>query len=115
MIELGELERNSGEFEKRRIKLFVVSNDDQSAARESQAQFPHLVVVSDAEQSFAKAVQVLQAGGAPDGRDTNTPTIFLLDGSGAVRWIHRDRRFIERIASPELLAAADRLLASSSR
>jgi peroxiredoxin len=66
------------------------------------------VVVSDAEQSLAKAVQVLHPGAGPAGEDVNAPTTFIIDGAGVVRRVFRPDRFIERLSPDQLLSAIDR-------
>ena len=109
MAELGELEDHHRQFDERHIRVVAVSNDDQKTAQETQADFPHLAVVSDVHQNVAKAMQVLQAGAGHDGRDTNAPTTFIVDGGGQVRWFFRPNRFIERLSSDELLRAIDDL------
>jgi len=107
MGELGQLEKQHQEFDKRNIRVMVISNDDQKTAQATQADFPHLLVVSDPEQAMARAVQVIQAGVGPNGSDTNAPTTFLVDGAGTVRWFFRPDRFIVRLSPAELLAAID--------
>ena len=107
MVELGELEKHHEEFAKRNVKLFVISNDDQVTSRKTQADFPHLVVVSDADQNLAKVMQVIHPGAGPIGDDTNAPTTFLVDGTGHVRWNFRPSRFLVRLSPQELLAAID--------
>jgi peroxiredoxin len=107
MIELGELERHHEEFARRRVQVVAVSNDDQATSQLTQADFPHLIIVSDADQSMAKAMQTLHAGAGPDGSTTNAPTTFLLDGEGVVRWFRRPERFMVRLSPSELLAAID--------
>jgi len=91
----------------RKVRLVVISNDDQSTALKTQADFPHLVVVSDAEQTMAKAMEVLHPGAARDGGDTNAPTTFLVDGTGNVRWLFRPDQYIVRLSPEEVLAAID--------
>jgi peroxiredoxin len=83
----------------------VISNDDQPAARLTQADFPHLIVVADAEQNMAKAIQVIHAGAGPLQTDTNAPTTFIVDGAGSVRWFFRPDQFIVRLPADKLLAA----------
>lgn len=107
MIELGELEKKHQEFQLRNTRVIVVSNDDPHTAQMTQADFPHLVVVSDADENLAKAFDVIHAGMAPGGRDTNAPTTFLIDGDGVVRWLFRPDRFIVRLSAAEVLAAID--------
>lgn len=110
MIELGQLEKNHEEFTKRGVRVFAISNDDEATAKLTQADFPHLVIVSDNEQSIAKAMQVIHPGAAADQSDTNAPTTFLVDGAGTVRWLYRPGRITDRIAPAQLLKAIDETL-----
>jgi peroxiredoxin len=87
--------------------VVVVSNDDLETARITQADFPHLVVVSDADQNIAKSMEVIHKGAGRDGSDTNAPTTFLVDGQGQVKWFFRPDRFIERLSADELLRSID--------
>src|SRR5216684_1243541 len=105
MTELGELEKRHQDFEATQVRVVVVSNDDLATAQATQADFPHLIVVSDPDQIVAKAIQVVHQGMAPGGKDTNVPTTFLVDGSGTVRWLYRPERFIARLSAEDLLAA----------
>ncbi len=110
MVELGQLEKHHQEFEARHVRVVAISNDDQQTARATQTDFPHLVVVSDADQNMAKAVQVIQPGAGLHHEDVNAPTTFLVDGNGAVRWMFRPDRFIVRLSPEELLTAIDQNL-----
>ena len=112
MVELGELEKQHQEFAKRKVRIVAISNDDQKTALATQADFPHLVVVSDAKQNMARAVQVVHEGGAPGSKDTNAPTTIILDGAGSVRWLFRPDRFLVRLSPEQLLAASDENLPS---
>jgi len=107
MIELGELESHHAEFAQRGIRIVAVSNDEAAEAKETQAKFPHLVVVSDAGQPMAKAIDVTQPGVGQGGADTNAPTTFLVEGDGKVKWVFRPSRFIVRLSPGELLMAID--------
>ena len=51
MVELGQLERNHQEFEKRKTRVVAVSIEGLDDAKKTQADFPHLVVVADPERS----------------------------------------------------------------
>jgi peroxiredoxin len=108
MIELGQLEGSWQEFAKRNVKVVVVSVEDQNAARATQADFPHLVVVSDAERKLATTLALIHARSAPGGGDTTAPTTILVDGGGTVRWVFRPDRVLERLSPSEVLAAVDR-------
>ena len=115
MVELGQLEKRHQEFASRHVRIFAISNDDPQTARATQADFPHLVIVSDAAQNLAKAVQVLHPGAGPHHEDVNAPTTFLVDGHGVVRWLFRPDRFITRLSPDELLAAVDGHLPDAAR
>src|SRR5262245_6199517 len=108
MIELGQLEAHWQEFEKRKVRVVVVSVEDQEKARATQADFPHLVVVSDAERKLADAVAVLHPHSAPDGSDTAAPTTILVDGGGTVRWTFRPDRVFTRLSPSQVLEAVDK-------
>ena len=109
MAELGELEKRHQDFDQKHVRVIAISNDDQKTSQATQADFPHLVVVSDADQNMARAIEVIHAGMGPRGDDTNAPTTFLVDGKGAVRWFARRERFIVRLTPDELLAAIDQV------
>ena len=99
MVELGELDGHERQFAAKQVRVVVISNDDLETAQITQAEFPHLVVVSDADQNIANAMEVIHKGAGRDGIDTNAPTTFLVDGQGQVRWFFRPRdRFIERLS-----------------
>jgi peroxiredoxin len=107
MIELGELEARHQDFAKKNLQIIVVSNDDQKTSQDTQADFPHLRVVSDEQQKLAKAVDVIHPGAGHDQKDTNAPTTFLVDGSGTVRWFFRPKLVVNRLSPDELLAEID--------
>jgi alkyl hydroperoxide reductase subunit AhpC len=113
MTELGELERAHEQFAGRGVRIIVVSNDNQKIAQETQADFPHLVVVSDRQQEIAEALQVLHRGVGPGGQDTNAPTTFLVDRGGQVRWFFRPKHYISRLSPAELLKEIDRVQLSA--
>jgi peroxiredoxin len=108
MVELGELEKHHEEFAQRHVQVVAISNDDQPTAQKTQADFPHLLVLSDSDQKMAKAFQVIHQGAAQDGSDTNAPTTFLVDGAGHVSWFFRPDRIITRLSPEQLVAAVDR-------
>lgn len=107
MVELGQLEKHHDEFAKQEVRVIVISNDKQTTAQATQADFPHLIVVSDAEQNMAQAMQVIHPGAGATGEDTNAPTTFLVDGTGHVRGMLRPERFLTRYSPNEVLAAID--------
>jgi hypothetical protein len=52
-------------------------------------------------------MDVIHKGAGRDGRDTNAPTTFVVDGQGLVKWFFRPDRFIERLSTDELLRSID--------
>lgn len=107
MIELGQLEAAYPGFEKRKARVAVVSLEDQETAKATQADFPHLVVVADADRKLANALDVIHRQSAPDGGDTTAPTTIVTDGTGTVRWMFRPERVLTRLTPAQVLAAVD--------
>jgi peroxiredoxin len=107
MTELGQLEAEHREFDKRKARVVVISLEDQETAQATQADFPHLVVVSDADRQLAEALDVIHRHSAPDGGDTTAPTTILVDGGGTVRWTFRPDRYLARLSPAQVLAALD--------
>jgi peroxiredoxin len=110
MVELGQLEKQFAEFEKRGVRIVVSSIEGPPEAQQTQTDFPHLIVLSDSERSLANVAEVIHAHSSPKGDDTSAPTTVLIDSEGRVRWLFRPDRHIERISVPDLLAAIDQNL-----
>jgi len=110
MIELGELEKHYEQFEAKNVRLIVVSNDDEIASATTQDKFPHLIVVSDAQQNMAKAFKVIHPGAGQHGDDTNAPTTFLVDSQGKVLWFFRPTHIVQRLSPEKLLEAIEEKL-----
>jgi peroxiredoxin len=108
MIELGQLESQWQVFDKRKIQVVVISIEDQEDAKATQADFPHLVVVSDAQRQLSDAVEIIHPHSAPNGGDTAAPTTLLIDGGGTVRWVFRPDRVFTRLSPAQLLAMIDK-------
>lgn len=115
MIELGELEARHEDFTRRNSQIVAVSLEDQATAAKTQAQFPHLRIVADAQGRLIDAAEVRHKNASPDGRDAAAPTTILMDRSRIVRWIFRPDRYLTRLSPDELLAAVDRHLAGEDR
>jgi peroxiredoxin len=111
MIELGELEKNHAQFEKRNVRIVAASVDDLEMARQTQQEFPHLVVVSDSEGKLIKAAEVIHLGAGPKGEDIAAPTTFFIDKQGTVRSLFRPRQVVTRLSAKEVLKAVDEKLA----
>jgi peroxiredoxin len=108
MSELGQLEASSQEFEKLKVKVIVVSLEDRENAKATQSDFPHLIVVSDADRKLAEALSVIHPHSSQDGGDTTAPTTLLVDTAGNVRWVFRPDRVMTRLSPSQLLAAIDK-------
>jgi peroxiredoxin len=108
MHELGELEKSHQEFDKRKVRVFVISVEPREQAEATQVDFPHLTVVSDADRKLVEGFAALDPGHAPDGGDTAVSTTILVDGKGTIRWVHRPDRAMTQLTPPEVLAAVDR-------
>lgn len=90
--------------------MVVVSVEGLEEAAATQTDFPHLVVLSDAERKLADAVAVIHPHSAPDGGDTAAPTTLLIDGSGTVRWTFRPDRVMTRLSPAQVLAELDKVM-----
>jgi alkyl hydroperoxide reductase subunit AhpC len=107
MIELGQLERHHEDFAKRNVRVLVVSLEGQDDAEKTQTQFPHLLVVADADRGLINAAGVLHPQAGPEGADAAAPTTILIDRGGVVRWVFRPDLVLTRLSPEELLAAVD--------
>ncbi len=107
MIELGQLEGRHEDFAKRNARVVAVSFDNVEESAKMQQKFPHLILVSDADKSLAKAAELIAPQHGPTGGETVAPTTVLLDRDGLVRWVSRKDNFLERPAPDEVLAAVD--------
>jgi alkyl hydroperoxide reductase subunit AhpC len=108
MVELGQLETRHQDFEQKNVHVVVISIEDQEAAKATQEQFPHLIIISDADRKLTEAATMIHPHSAPDGGDTSTPATLLVDDRGVVRWTFRPERVPTRLSPGELLAAIDR-------
>ena len=107
MTELVQLERRHEDFSKRNARVIVVSVEGQDDARKTQADFPHLTVLSDEGRSLSGAAGLIHPHAAPDGGDTDVPTTILLDRRGTVRWLYRSPSVIARLSPDDVLRAID--------
>lgn len=107
MIELGQLERRHEDFARRNVRVIVISVEGADEARQTQADFPHLVVLSDHDHGLSDAAGLIHANSAPDGGVTSAPTTILVDRHGVVRWLYRSPAAIARLSPDEVLAAID--------
>jgi alkyl hydroperoxide reductase subunit AhpC len=107
MIELGELEKNHDEFAKRNTRVVVVSDEGQEDAQQTQKDFPHLLVVADADKKLISAVEVLHPHGGEHDQDVAAPTTFVIDKQGTVKGMYRTKQVVARLSAKEELDMLD--------
>ncbi len=107
MTELVQLERRHEDFPKRNARVIAVSVEGLDDARKTQADFPHLTVLSDEALGLSEAAGLVHRHAAPDGGDTDVPTTILVDRRGTVRWLYRSPSVIARLSPDEVLRAID--------
>ncbi len=105
MIELGQLERHHEEFAKQDARVVVASLEGSEEARQTQADFPHLLVLADNNRKLANAAGVIHERSTPEGGDTSAPTTVIIDQRGIVRWLYRSPSAIARLAPYEVVRA----------
>ncbi len=88
--------------------------EGREAVQQTQAEFPHLLVVGDAEHSLINVATVILPHSGPDGGDTATPATLLIDATGTVRWEFRPSSLFRELSANELLAAIDKHLPRST-
>src|SRR5437868_2083496 len=107
MIELGQLERRHEDFAKRNTRVIVISLDGTDDSSQTQARFPHLLVLSDQARGLSNAVNLIHPHQAPDGGDADAPTTILVGQDGKVLWLYRSPRVIARLSPDDVLQAID--------
>ena len=67
MTELVQLERRYDDFSRRDARVVVASVEGLDDARKTQANFPHLTVLSDEGRGLSEAAGLIHPHAAPDG------------------------------------------------
>ena len=107
MVELGQLERRHEDFANRKTRVIVFSVEGLEAAQQTQAAYPHLLVLSDEGRGLSEAAGIIQHNAGPDRTDIDYPTTIVVDRSGKVRWLYRTQEIIARWSPDEVLQAVD--------
>jgi peroxiredoxin len=110
MTELVQLERRHDDFPKRKTGVIVVSMEGMDDAQKTQADFPHLTVLSDEARSLSDAVSLIHSHAGPTGEDIDVPTTILVDERGIVRWVYRSPSVVARLSPDDVLEAIDQTL-----
>jgi alkyl hydroperoxide reductase subunit AhpC len=107
MIELGQLERRHEDFAKRNTRVIVISVEGTEDAKQTQTQFPHLLVLADQERGLSDTAELIHPHAAPDGSDADAPTTILVGQDGKVLWLYRSPQVIARLSPDDVLQAID--------
>src|SRR3954454_21805313 len=110
MVELVQLERRHEDFDRRNVRVIVVSLEGTDDTRKTQSDVPHLLVLADAGRGLSEAAGLVHPHAAPDGSDADAPTTILVDRHGTVRWLYRPSAVISRLLPDEVLRAVDQYL-----
>jgi peroxiredoxin len=107
VIELGQLEGRHEDFARRQTRVLAISMEGVEAARQTQAEYRHLLVLADQGRGLSEAAGLVHPRAAPDGSDADAPTTILVDRHGSVRWLYRSPVVIARLSPDEVLQAVD--------
>jgi peroxiredoxin len=107
LSELGQLERRHEDFGRRNTRVIAISMEGTDEAQQTQADFPHLLVLADQGRGLSEAAEVVHARAGPDQSDAATPTTILIDRHGTVRWLSRPRAVTVRLSPDEVFQAID--------
>jgi peroxiredoxin len=103
-----QLERRHEDFAQRQTRVIAISVEGPEEAKKTQAQFPHLLVLSDAGHGLSDAAELIDAQNkGPNNSDIDAPTTILVDRRGTVRWLYRPGEVITRLSPEEVLQAID--------
>lgn len=107
---MRSFERHLNEFHRRGIEVVAISVDSPAESQKlchSQGYtFPFL---SDPKAETIRQYGVLHANGGGGGVDIARPAEFLVDATGAIRWVNLTDDFRVRARPDRVLAAIDRL------
>jgi len=87
LIELGELERRHANFARKNTRIVAASTELQASAQKTQAEYPHLTIISDRDHRMINALGMVHPHGFPSGADAAAPTTVLVDPEGTVCWL----------------------------
>lgn len=88
----------------------AASTNGPAASQQTQAEYPHLTIVSDRDRNLIHALGAVHPHGFSDGSDAAAATAILVDPQGTVRWLYRPDRATAPPSADELLAAVARYL-----
>ncbi len=104
MQQLGELENDRAQFEQQDVQLVALAVQSIPGAalsvQKSGAQYP---VLADSNHEVADMYAVLDLDPNASGRGLATPSVFVLDPTGRIVWLHVGRVYSERVSSQTIL------------
>jgi peroxiredoxin len=108
--ELRGFERRLPEFRSRGVAIAAISVDSNEESRKlCQSQGYSFLFLSDPQAEVIRRYGVLHPGAGEGGRDIARPAEFLIDASGAVRWVNLTEDIRVRARPQMVLRELDRL------
>jgi peroxiredoxin len=105
---LRSFQQRRSEFDKRGIRVVVISTDPPEVTREhAQRLGLSYTSLSDVKADVIRRYDLLHAGGGPKGSDIARPAEFLIDETGTVRWVNLTESAAVRARPEQVLAAFD--------
>jgi peroxiredoxin Q/BCP len=107
---LRSFEQRLNEFHQRGIEVVGISVDSPEESRKlCQSQRYTFPFLSDPDAATIRQFGVLHPHGGEGGQDVARPAEFLIDASGAIRWVNLTDDIRVRARPEAALAAIDRL------
>jgi peroxiredoxin Q/BCP len=98
------------EFHQRGVEIVAISVDSPAdSGKLCQSRGYSFPFLSDPDAAIIRLYGVLHAKGGEDGKDIARPAEFLVDASGAIRWVNLTDDIRVRARPQAVLAAIDRL------
>jgi len=115
MVELGQLEKRHADFEQKNTRIVAASVNGPKASQQTQAELPHLTILSDHDRKLVNALGAVHPHGFSDGSDAAAATTILVDAKGTVRWLYRPGLGIDPLSPDEVLTAVARFLPAGEK
>ena len=113
---MRSFEKRLSDFRARGVEIAAISVDSSADSRKlCQSRGYSYAFLSDPKAEVIRRYGVLHAHGAEDGRDIARPAEFLVDSSGAIRWVSLTDSLIVRARPESVLGAIDRLTTPAPR
>jgi peroxiredoxin len=112
---LRSFQAHLDEFRKRGVEVAAISVDSNAESRKlCQSQGYTFTFLSDPKTEVIRQYGVLHPGAAESGRDIARPAEFLIDGSGAIRWVNLTDDIRVRARPEVVLQEIDHLIGGRS-